>query len=76
MGLPHRSGVWAHSGHGAEDPVPPINVCLSSPRITRAHYTAPCGQSTAEQMCGTSWEHEESCEVLPVGGYETTNSHN
>uniref|UniRef100_UPI003AAC0E98 protein eyes shut homolog n=1 Tax=Centroberyx gerrardi TaxID=166262 RepID=UPI003AAC0E98 len=52
MRLPHRSVVWTHSGHRAEDPVPPINVCLSSPWITRAHYatlasSAPTNNSRA-----------------------------
>lgn len=78
MGLPHRSMVWTHSRYRAEDPVPPINVCLSSPWITRAHCT-PSGQSTAlttnsRENAQCSWEQEKCCKVL--GQYETSNSNN
>lgn len=64
MRLPHRSGVWAHSRYRAEDPVPPINVCLSSPHISRTHSI----------WAKLSWEQEKSIKVL--GDNETTNCNN
>lgn len=78
MGLPHRSVVWAHSRYRAKDPVPPINVCLTSLWITRAHHT-PCRQSAVptNNSLGNaqySREHEKRCTALC--GYATANSNN
>lgn len=56
MGLPHRSMAQAHSRYGAQDPVPPINVCLSSPPDNQSTlhtmWAKLCPrQITAQQMC-------------------------